>query len=556
MRFLLLILLACATAGLQQALSQQASFAPSPDAAAAIQSITPGSLLGHIRFLSNDMLEGRAPGTRGDVLARTYIASQMEVLGLEPGGDDGTYYQRVPIVASRVEQPMTLDISAKGQTVSLQFGSEFVGFPGIQQPRVEIKDAEIVFVGYGIVAPEQGWDDYKGVDVKGKILLMLNNDPAPDDPNVFGGKARTYYGRWTYKYEIAAQKGAAGAIVIHTTESAGYGWNVVESSWSRERFELAQRPGAPTTQLNAWTTFDATQKILRLVGRNFANLEASAQKKSFKPVPLGVRLSTIINSTMKTVETTNVIGALVGIDPDLQGEAVIFTAHYDHLGIGKVVNGDSIYNGALDNATGVSALLNLARAFAGLKEQPRRTVVFAAVGAEESGLIGSQYYAENPTFPPGKIAANINMDGLNIFGRTRDVIMIGLGRSSIDHVLRGIATWQGRVVKPDQFPEQGSFYRSDQFNFAKIGVPCMYLRSGIDYIDKPEGFGKQMVEEYIKNHYHQPSDEIRPDWDLSGGVEDVQLMFLVGLTIANDDAMPTWNRGDEFEGARLKSLER
>jgi len=534
--------------------SYAGEFIPSQDVVKAMNAVTPYSLMSHVRFLSDDLFEGRAPGTRGDVLARSYIATQMEMLGLQPGAQDGSYFQRVPILSMTADPSTKLTVKGKGETLDLIYRTDFVGVAGVQEPQVELIDAEMVFVGYGIVAPEQGWDDYKGVDVRGKVLLMLNNDPSPDDPKIFGGKTRQYYGRWTYKFEIAARKGAAGAVVIHTTESAGYGWNVVESSWSGEQFELAQKPGTPATRLNAWTTFETTKRILAMGGKSYEELYGSAQEKSFKPVPLGVTLSTVIQTTLRSVETTNVLGLLPGSDPKLKDEVVIFTGHYDHLGVGKSIDGDSIYNGALDNATGVSAILNIARAFTSLNERPRRSILFAAVGAEESGLIGSQYYAEDPTFPPGKIAANINIDGTNIFGRTHDIIMVGLGKSSLDQVLKNVAAWQGRKVKPDQFPEQGFFYRSDQFNFAKIGVPCMYLDPGIDYVGKPADFGKKKVEEYIEKNYHQPSDEIGSDWDLSGGVEDVKLIFLVGLQTANDEAMPAWNKGDEFEGARLKAL--
>jgi Zn-dependent M28 family amino/carboxypeptidase len=510
--------------------------------------------MSHTRFLSHDLLEGRAPGTRGDMLAKTYIASQMELIGLMPGAGDGSYFQTVPILSMTADPDFTLEVSGSAGKLSLKYREEFVGVTGVQKPKAEIRDAEIVFVGYGIDAPEQGWDDYKGMDMKGKVLLMMNSDPAPDDPAVFAGKARLYYGRWTYKYEIAAKKGAVGAIVIHTKESAGYGWNVVESSWSGEQFELEQKPGTPSTILNAWTTFEATKKILQLAGKDYDRLVKSANEKSFRPVPLGVRLSTSLATAIRRVETSNVLGLLPGNDPELKDEVVIYTAHYDHLGIGNPVDGDSIYNGALDNATGVSALLNIAAAFTYQNEPPRRSILFAAVGAEESGLIGSKYYAENPTFHPGKIAANINIDGINIFGKTRDVIMVGKGKSSLDGVLEDVAGWQGRVVKPDQFPEQGFFYRSDQFNFAKIGVPCIYVDAGIDYIGKPADFGKAKVEEYIEKHYHQPSDEIVPEWSLVGGVEDVRLFYVVGQTIANAREMPVWNKGDEFEAERLRQL--
>jgi Zn-dependent M28 family amino/carboxypeptidase len=529
-------------------------FRPSEASTEALTTITEHTIMPHIRFLSHDLLEGRAPGTRGDALARLYIAAQMEEMGLQPGAENGTWFQRVPVLSMTTDPAFVLSIRGKGGNIDLQYRTEFIGNAGNQQPLVDIRDAGIVFVGYGIVAPEQEWDDYKGTDLRGKILLMLNNDPSPDDPAVFGGKGRQYYGRWDYKFQMAAKKGAAGAIIIHTTESAGYGWNVVESSWTGEQFELAKKPDDPGSGLNAWTTFAATERILALAGLRYDDLFTAAQKRSFTPVDLGLTLSTVITTTMQDTETTNVLGLLPGSDPQLKGEVVVLTAHYDHLGIGTPVNGDSINNGALDNATGVGAVLSIAQAFRSMTEAPRRSVLFAAVGAEESGLLGSQYYTRNPTFPPGRIAANINIDGLGIFGRTKDVSMVGLGKSSVDDVVRTVVTWQGRVLKPDQYPELGLFYRSDQFNFARIGVPCVYLDPGLEYIDKPADFGKKKVEEYIEKNYHRPSDEITGEWELSGGVEDTRLMFLVAQEIANADDMPQWNKGDEFESVRAKAI--
>lgn len=534
--------------------AQQARYTPPAAAQEVLNLITTNSLMGHIRFLSDDLLEGRAPGTRGDRLAQTYIAAQMEALGLQPGGNDGAFIQRFPVLSLTADPSLSITIASKDRVMTLQYGSEFVGAAGVQQPLVEVRDAEIVFVGYGIVAPEQKWDDYKGTDVRGKVLLFLNDDPPSTDPSFFGGKGRTYYGRWTYKFEIAAEKGAAGAIVIHTRESAGYGWNVIENSWTGEQFELERRADAAATRFNGWTSTAATEKILAQAGHSLSDLTKRAASRSFKPIPLGLRLSTTIRTAIKRSETANVLGVLAGADSVLKHEAIILTAHFDHLGITKPVHGDSINNGALDNATGVSALLEIARLFASMPERPRRSLVFAAVGAEESGTLGSQYYVENPTFPLQKIAANINIDGLNIFGRTKDVVMIGLGKSTIDSTLKAVASWQGRAVKPDQFPEQGSFYRSDQFNFARVGIPCMYLDGGVEYLGRPADFAKQKVDEYIMRHYHQPSDEIHDDWDLSGAVEDVQLMFLVAHELANAADTPHWNKGDEFEAARLRML--
>lgn len=549
MRHTLLILLVAAT----QAFAQRA-YQPSKAEHAAMQQVNEKSLMSHIRFLAHDLLEGRAPATRGDMLTTTYIAAQMERIGLKPGGENGTYFQSVPILSTYLDPSASLLVKGKDKELRLQFKKEFVGAIGNQQTTASLSNAELVFVGYGIDAPEQNWNDYKDVDVTGKVLLMMNNDPATNDPGFFGGKARTYYGRWTYKFEIAAKKGAAGAIIIHTTPSAGYGWNVVENSWSGEQFETKRKPGTPSASFLGWTTLDATKQILSLTGHSLDSLMAIAEGRAFRPVPLGVTLSGKFSMTITEKMTANVIGVLEGSDTRMKNEAVIFTAHHDHLGITEPVNGDSINNGALDNSTGVSAVLNLAEMFTSLPVKPKRSLVFMTVAAEESGLIGSRHYVDNPTYPHANIAANINIDGLNIFGKTKDIIFIGYGKSSLDEVVKSVAAWQKRTVKPDQFPEQGSFYRSDQFNFAKAGVPAMYLRSGLEYIGKPASFGKEMVDQYIKKNYHQPSDEISDDWDLSGAVQDVQLVFGVANILANAPSMPVWNKGDEFEGPRLRSL--
>lgn len=532
--------------------SQNERYTPDRNARAVLDLLSPPALFGHIRILSSDLLEGRAPSTRGDKLAQTYIAAQMEIAELKPAGDDGTYIQRFPILSLTADPSLAPTFRAAHDSLTLAYGTEFVGTAGKQQQQVEVRDAEVVFVGYGIEAPEQKWNDYKDVDVRGKVLLFLNNDPPSDDPHFFGGKARTYYGRWTYKYEIAAQKGAAGALIIHTIESAGYGWNVVENSWTGEQFELARDPSAPATLLNGWMTREVAEKLLKLCGRSLDELMKSAGRRDFTPLPLGITLSARITTAIKASATANVVGVLPGSDPTLRQEAVVFTAHFDHLGITKPVNGDSINNGALDNATGVSAILTLARMFSSLKQKPKRTLIFAAVGAEESGTLGSQYFVEHPLVPLAKIAADVNIDGINIFGKTKDIVMVGYGKSTIDEIVRRVAAWQGRTVKPDQFPEQGGFYRSDQYNFARVGIPCLYLDSGVEFIGKPEDFARKKVLEYIEHHYHQPSDEIRNDWDLRGAVEDLQLTFLVAYEIANAKEMPVWRKGDEFEAARLR----
>lgn len=525
----------------------------------AAQQINETTLRSHIQFLADDLLEGRAPGTRGGQLGERYIATQFELLGLKPGAKaaDGSpsWYQRFDIlgVTSNVPKIMTFKNGAKA--LDLKFWDDFIAFTGEQKPTVGVNDAEIVFVGYGIEAPEQRWDDYKGVDVAGKILLMINNDPS-NDPKLFAGKTRLYYGRWTYKYEIAARKGAAGAIIIHTVPSAGYKFQVVQTSWTGEQFELPQRANAPTVKIKAWTTAEASQKIVQLAGKNLDELRAKAERRDFKPVPLGVTLSLEMTNSIRSLKTANVVGVLPGRDPVLGKEYVVYSAHHDHLGVGTPANGDSIYNGAADNASGTAAILAIAEAFARMPadQKPRRSIMFAAVAAEESGLLGSQKFCVDPPIAPGYMAANINIDGLNLIGRTKDLAIVGVGKSSMDQVVKDIAAWQGRVVEGDQFPDKGFFYRSDQFNFAKIGVPATYCDPGTEVIGKPAGWGKEQVEKWEATKYHQPSDEYEDSWNFAGAVEDTQLMFLVGLKVANAEQMPTWVPGDEFESARKKAL--
>ena len=521
---------------------------------AAAKAITEDDLRGHTRFLSSDLLEGRAPATRGDRLAQEYILAQMEALGLEPGAPEGGWIQKVPLVGIVGKVPDRLSLSKDGRTLDFKKLDDFVAFSGTQKRESRIDKAEIVFVGYGIVAPEFQWDDYKDVDVKGKVLLMMNNDPE-DDPKTFAGKTRLWYGRWDYKYSIAAQKGAVGAFIVHTQPSAGYPWQVVQTSWSRERFELPYE-GEPRVEIKGWFTEDASKKIASLGGQDLDGLRAAALKRDFRPTPLGVTLSMAIENTVQTKESGNVVGKLPGSDSRLAREAVVYTAHHDHLGMktDPKPGEDAIFNGALDNASGVAAMLAIVKAFGELPRAPRRTVYFAAVTAEEQGLLGSEYLARHPPVAPGRIAANINIDGVSIFGRTRDLTVIGLGKSELDRTILALAKMQGRVVKPDQFPDRGFFYRSDQFNFAKIGVPAAYFDSGTDVIGKPPGWGTKRIEEWEAKDYHQPSDHLTEAWDLGGAIEDARLAFWLGAKVANADRMPQWTPGDEFEAARKKAL--
>jgi Zn-dependent M28 family amino/carboxypeptidase len=532
----------------------------SPAAAGVPSLITPGEraaaatihaerLRGRIRFLSHDLLEGRAPATRGDRLAQAYIAAEMEGAGLEPAAPGGGWFQPFEIVRMESHCPATFRFVRGDDKLELRFNDDFIAFSGAQAPEARLDGAEIVFVGFGIVAPEFEWDDYKGADLRGKVLLMMNNDPE-DDPALFAGKTRLYYGRWDYKYEIAEKLGAQGAIIIHTEPSAGYKWQVIQSGWIGERFDV---PSAGGIQVKAWATEDASRRIARLGGQDLDALRAAAQKRDFRPVPLGVSLSLRLTNDLSRQQTANVIGRLAGRDPLLSKQAVLYTAHHDHLGT-RAGTGDTIYNGALDNATGVAGILSIADAFRALRQPPRRSVYFAAVAAEEQGLLGSKFLAEHPPLSPGRIAANVNVDGLGIWGRTKDLTMIGLGKSNLDDFVKALLAWQGRHVVPDQFPDKGFFYRSDQFSFAKIGVPAAFFDAGTEVIGKPPGWGKQAQQEYEDRHYHQPSDELKDDWNFEGAVEDTQFLFYLGLKLANSQRMPVWKVGDEFEAARKKAL--
>jgi Zn-dependent M28 family amino/carboxypeptidase len=525
---------------------------PADQAAAA--TINADELRGTVRFLSDDLLEGRGPGTRGDELARLYLATEMEKIGLAPGAPGGTWDQPVEFVGSRTT-PGPLTIARQGERIELKSMTDFVAVSQVEKPAVSIDGREVVFVGYGIVAPEYRWDDFKGADLKGKVLLFLNNDPQ-DDPALFAGKTRLYYGRWDYKYAMAAKVGAAGAVILHTTPSAGYPWQVVRTSWGNENFAL---PGDADSDVpvKMWMTEDATRRLAKLAGKNLDVLVKAAQTRDFRPVPLDVTLSISVSNKIWRAKTGNVIGKLPGSDPVLSKEGVLFSAHHDHFGIKKGAgpNGtDAIYHGALDNATGCASVLAIARAMASMPERPKRTVWFAFVAGEERGLLGSRYLAAHLPVPAGRIAADINLDGASIWGRTRDLSQIGKGKSSLDGWIEEIAREEGRVVLPDLFPDRGSFYRSDQFSFARVGIPAAYVHSGTDVIGKPKGWGREQQEEFELKDYHQPSDILTPAWNFDGFVDDTRFLFRLGLKIADAPSMPVWNKGDEFEAVRKKSL--
>lgn len=506
-----------------------------------------------VKEISQDKYEGRGPGSRGDVAARQYLAAEFEAMGLEPGAADGSWEQAFDLVGVHTDQPDEWTFLRGDNSLTLKQWDQYVVSSGLQAERAEFENAEVVFVGYGIQAPEYDWDDFKGQDLTGKVLLIMNNDPEWD-PELFAGETRLWYGRWDYKYLSAARQRAVGAIIIHTQPSAGYPFQVVQTSWTGVQFELPAGD-EPRNQVNSWVTEDAARELVAMAGLDLDELRESADNRDFEPVPLGITTSLSMDVEITHSASANVLGLITGSDPDLKDEVVIYTAHHDHLGIGKPnEEGDAIYNGAFDNASGVGLVMAIAKGMKALPQAPRRSILIALVGAEEQGLLGSEYYAENPTFARGKIAANINYDTPNIWGHTHDVTFIGLGKSSLDQIVISVAAEQGRVVTADQFPSRGSFYRSDQFSFARIGVPAVYLDPGMDFVDRPAGWGKAQINHFTDVNYHQPSDEYDDSWNFDGAVMDALLGFWTGLTIANADEMPAWNEGDEFEAVRLEAL--
>ena len=498
------------------------------------------AVLTHVKELSSDRYEGRAPGTDGESLTVAYITDQFRRLGLKPGNTDGTYIQKVPLVGITADgAPMTL-VKGKEER-QLAWKDDLVAWTTRVVPTVSLDASELVFVGYGVVAPEYGWDDYKGVDVTGKTIVMLINDPpvtAEDNPSeldarVFGGRAMTYYGRWTYKFEIAAEKGAAGAIIIHETGPAGYPFSVLQGSNLAEKFHVAAADkNMGRAAIEGWVTEDQGRSLLTWAGQDFDQLKASAATRDFSPVPLGITASIALKNKLRPIESRNVLARLDGRDAAHRDEFVVYTAHWDHLGIGPEVDGDRIYNGARDNAIGVSGLLEVARAYTRLPFPPRRSILFIATTAEEQGLLGASYYVSKPVYSLAKTAAAINIDGLNVYGRTRDMILVGYGASDLDDYSRDAAGEQGRIVRPDAEPEKGMFYRSDHFPFARQGVPAMNPEQGADFIGKPSDFARSVREEWTEHDYHRPSDTVKSDWDLSGAREDLKVLFAVGYRVA------------------------
>ena len=524
-----------------------------PEALPALETISPDDMRAVVAEISSDAYGGREPGTEGDEQARRYLAGRLEALGYAPGAGDG-YQQPFDLIGITAAQPQRWTFHRGDDTRELEQRAEYIVGSGVQGESAAIDDAELVFVGYGIEAPEYQWDDFGDADLEGKVLVMLNNDPDWD-PDLFEGERRLYYGRWGYKYESAARQRAAGAIIIHTSPSAGYPWQVVETSWSGTQFELPQGD-EPGLQVKAWLTEEAARELVEWSGQDLDQLVEAARSRDFEPVPLGVTTSITLDNELTRVQSANVLGLLEGSDPELSKEVVIYTAHHDHLGTDEDPRADdAIYNGALDNAAGMAVVLSIAEALTALPERPRRSILINFVGAEEQGLLGSQYYARNPTFPPGRIAANLNFDGGAIWGETEDIGFIGMGKSDLDEVARTVAGYQGRTLEGDQDPDKGYYYRSDQFSFASIGVPAIYPDAGRVVIGKPEGWGQEQMDAYTEHHYHQASDELTDAWNFSGMVQEAEFGFLAGVLIANQDDMPRWNPGDEFEAARQQAIE-
>jgi Zn-dependent M28 family amino/carboxypeptidase len=516
--------------------------------------ISESALRSHIKFLSDDRLEGRGTGAKGGEIAALYIAEQFEAMGLKGAGAKGSFWQPVSLVGVKADPKTELRINGRERAEAFKFADDFVAFTGAQTDHVSV-NADLVFVGYGIDAPEQKWNDYKGPaeDYRGKILVMLVNDPPATaaEPDLFGGRRLTYYGRWTYKYEEAARRGAVGALLLHTNESAGYPWSVVRTSNGSWRFDIARTASdkTPYLKVRSWMTDDAARRMMQLAGLNLDELRKQAASRDFTPVKLNLKASLDLNSEVKRVEAPNVAAILPGRDPKLKDEYVVFSAHWDHLGIGAPdKSGDTIYNGALDNATGVASVLEIARVLSSLPvaERPRRSILFLIPTAEEQGLIGAEWYSQHPLVPVNKTAADINLDSMNILGPTHDFVPLGAERSSLKSVVEAIARERGLRISPDPRPEQGSFYRSDHFPFAKVGVPSISLKEGDDYVGRPKGWGEKKFKEYNDAHYHQPSDEYHDDWDFRGMIQEAEFAMAIGRRVADMNALPKFNPDDEF----------
>ena len=525
-----------------------------------LPSIDIAAVLAHTKALASDDFEGRAPGTPGEDRTVAFLVDQFKKAGLKPGNADGTYIQKVPLVGITPD-PAPLIVKKGRQEQTAKWSDDVVAWTRHVAPTAAIADSELVFVGYGVVAPEFNWDDYKGLDVKGKTLVMLVSDPpVPDpsnpselDPKVFGGKAMTYYGRWTYKFDIGAEKGAAGVLLIHETGPAGYPYQVVKDGFTGERFNLVTPDkNMSKMSIEAWVSMEEGQRLLQMGGQDFDKLKQQATTRDFKPVPLGITASMTLKNKLRTLNSQNVVAKLDGADEARKDEYVVYTAHWDHFG----KRDEGIFHGAQDDALGCASLIEMARAFTKLPSPPRRSILFLAVTAEEQGLLGSEYYTVTPIYPLTKTIADINMDSWNVSGRTKDLTLVGLGASDLDDYIREAAAEQGRVVKGDAEPEKGFYYRSDHFNFAKEGVPALAPEGGVDFIGKAADYGQKVREEWTATRYHKPADVVRPDWDLTGTREDLKVYFAVGYRVAQADKIPEWKPGNEFKAKRDAMLKR
>ena len=522
---------------------------------AALNSITADGFVESVRTLSSDEFEGRLPSTLGEELTINYLRQRFVDMGIQPGNGE-SFFQEVPLVEITSRPDAHLVITGRGPGMRLEYGVNSIVVTRRVVERVELSESEMVFVGYGIVAPEYGWNDYQGLDVTGKTVVMLVNDPgfATQDSSLFNGNSMTYYGRWTYKYEEASRQGAEAALVIHQTEPAGYGWNVVGTGWSGPQFGLVAADGNMSrVAVEGWISEEAARGIFALSHVDFDSVAAQAARPGFRAVPLIMRASTTINNTINQSVSNNVLGLLRGSErPD---EIVVYMAHWDHLGNDESIDGDGIYNGAADNATGTAAILEIAGAFVSLPQPPKRSILFLAVTAEEQGLLGSAYYGENPVYPQSKTVAAINIDGVNLYGEMNDITIVGIGNSELDDYVTEAAAAQGRVVRPDPEPEKGYFYRSDHFSFAKQGIPALYTDNGIDHVEYGVEWTLERMAEYRAERYHQPTDEFDPNWDVAGALQDIRLLFRVGYRLSNESAFPNWNDGTEFRVLRDAMME-
>ncbi|HEX4568581.1 MAG TPA: M28 family metallopeptidase [Vicinamibacterales bacterium] len=557
MRWLGLCLILAAGCGGREAAAPQASTLP----VSSMPAIDPNAILQHIKVLSDDKFQGRTPGSAGENQTVDYLETALKSMGLKPGNPDGSYVQKVPLVGITGAEKSPLAFTRGEQSMTLRWKDDVVAWTKHVAPDASIVGSDVVFCGYGVEAPEYGWDDFKGVDVKGKTIIVLINDPAVPDPNdpskldpkIFGGKAMTYYGRWTYKFEEGARKGAAAVLIVHETEPAAYPFSVVQGNLGEKFDVIPPDRNMGRANIEGWITLDSARRLLAMGGQDFDALKKQAITKQFKPVALGVRASMAIKNTLRTIDSHNVVAKLEGSDAALKNEYVVYTGHWDHLGIGLPVNGDDIYNGARDNAAGCAAILEIARGFTKLQPQPKRSILFMLVTAEEQGLLGSQYYSMMPLYPLNKTLAEINIDEPNVYAPSKDLTVIGMGASDLDDYLQEAAEEQGRTLRPDPQTEKGFYYRSDHFNFAKQGVPALYTESGVETAPssgKPDGYLKSKLDDYEDHLYHQPGDEVKPDWDLRGTAQDAQLLLAVGYRVANAATPPNWKPGNEFRAKR------